>query len=813
LSSATYNSQHEPLTTTDASGQTTTNTYDASGHLLTSANALGQTTNYTYDSDGRLLSVTPPLPGGSTKFTYDAFNRVKSVTDALGYLLQFTYDKADRPLTIKYPDGTTSARVYQLLNLASSTDRLNRKTTFTFDALGRVTMMTDPLGRQTKYAYCDCGSLSQIVDPDNNATTLLYDLQERPSGKQYANGKQMTIAYELTTSRVKKQTDALGQITSYSYNLDDTLAEQTYLSAVNPTKPVSFAWDPNFRRIVSMTDGTGTTTYVYNAISNPPQLGATQLASVTAPQGDTATYTYDALGRPLKQILDGVASQMTYDAIGRIKTMTNALDGFTYSYLGGSKRPTQIKSTNGLVTNYTYYPNTADRRLQKITNNNHAASLISSFEYAYNAEDEITSTIIDGQLGSPVTRTSSHDAAGQLTAMTNPLGGDYSFGYDPGSNRTSEQIGATNLNFTYNIVNAQTAPTPASYNANGEPVSLAGRAFKWDAAHRLISITKGTDTIKFVYDGLDRRTRITRLSGSTVVSDKLYIWCGDHICLETTPAHVVTKRYFSQGVKAGTDKFYYATDNLGSVHELVDQPGTVQASYDYDPFGVRSKLGGTKDSDYGYAGLFHEPVSNLDLATYRAYDPPRARWLNRDPIGEQGGLNLYAYVLNDPTGTVDRLGFCGEGSFFDLFRNDTLTDFFDYFNQKAEGTRDVAKATTVVVGQELIELAEGMAEILTGNGDFKQYDATETNDYEKRTSLYNANGDPRMNAIGMKIANLSIDSQEWLETVLYGYRNAATARNLRTEIQMKPYLRFRPGTGWVWEYHRSGWSPGGGVRG
>src|SRR5207247_1421721 len=170
-----------------------------------------RTTTYDYDAAGRLLSITRPFPNAVTSFTYDGFNRVSSSTDSQGYKLLFTYDKADRPLTIKYPDTTFTKFVYNLWDLASRKDRLNRPTNYVYDALRRRTKETDPLGRTTQYAYCDCGALSQIIDPNGNATQFNYDLQERPIAKIFADGTKNTTAYEKAVSRVKKTTDALGQ--------------------------------------------------------------------------------------------------------------------------------------------------------------------------------------------------------------------------------------------------------------------------------------------------------------------------------------------------------------------------------------------------------------------------------------------------------------------------------------------------------------------------------------------------------------------------------------------------------------------------
>ncbi len=73
LSSATYNSQHEPLTSTDASGQTTTYTYNANGTVNTVTDAKGETFTYAYNSGGFLTSVTGPVSGATISMTYDGY--------------------------------------------------------------------------------------------------------------------------------------------------------------------------------------------------------------------------------------------------------------------------------------------------------------------------------------------------------------------------------------------------------------------------------------------------------------------------------------------------------------------------------------------------------------------------------------------------------------------------------------------------------------------------------------------------------------------------------------------------------------------
>lgn len=83
--------------------------------------------------------------------------------------------------------------------------------------------------------------------------------------------------------------------------------------------------------------------------------------------------------------------------------------------------------------------------------------------------------------------------------------------------------------------------------------------------------------------------------------------------------------------------------------------------YDFDPYGNRTTLSGSMTFDIGFAGYLHHDASGLDFALYRAYDTEHGRWLNRDPIGEAGGLNLYAYVGDDPTSSYDPSGLAPPG--------------------------------------------------------------------------------------------------------------------------------------------------------
>ncbi len=163
----TWNTNHSPLTLTDAAGQTNHRTYNSRGQLRTVTNPKGETTTFNYDSNGFLLNIDGPLVGSSdtSTFTHDAFGRVRTVTAPDGYTVTLDYDAMDRPTIITYPDGTSEQFTYNRLELSAIRDRLGRQTFYTHDSLQRLVEVRDALGRVTRFGWCDCGDLSSITDP------------------------------------------------------------------------------------------------------------------------------------------------------------------------------------------------------------------------------------------------------------------------------------------------------------------------------------------------------------------------------------------------------------------------------------------------------------------------------------------------------------------------------------------------------------------------------------------------------------------------------------------------------------------------
>jgi RHS repeat-associated protein len=104
--------------------------------------------------------------------------------------------------------------------------------------------------------------------------------------------------------------------------------------------------------------------------------------------------------------------------------------------------------------------------------------------------------------------------------------------------------------------------------------------------------------------------------------------------------------------------FYYHSDGNGNVTSLLDSHQTVAARYQYDPFGNLLASSGIMADVNLYRFSSKEAHANSGLYYYgfRFYEPGLQRWMNRDPIGEAGGLNLYSFVGNNPLMLVDPWG-------------------------------------------------------------------------------------------------------------------------------------------------------------
>ncbi len=735
LGAVSYNSQHLPLRATNAAGKVTSFGYNAYGQLTSLTNAKGETVTMSYDGNGFLTNVVGSLPNSKVSFTYDSTNHVRTVTDSQGYTITNSYDNLDRLIRVEYPDGTSEVTVYDKLDATMVKNRRNQWSRTIYDATRQPIVTADALGRLTYFDWCACGSLGSITDPMGRVTSWVRDIQGRVQSKYYPDLTHVDYAYETKSGRLKSITDAKNQTKAFTYNTDNTLRQITYSNAVVATPSVSFTYDTNYVRVLTMTDGIGTTTYSYNPING--SLGAGMLASIDGPlSNDTITYRYDELGRVTNQAINNVGVNVTYDSIGRVTVMTNALGTFTNTYDTNTLMLTSVAYPNGQSMNLSYFGNDHDRRLQTIWNKKGDGTTISKFDYTYDSDGQIQTW--QQELGGVSTNiyNFTYDPVDQLlhgslsNAVTGALIKQFFYQYDTAGNRTAEQIDMASASASFNNLNQMTSRTnggaiqfKGSLNEGGT-VNVAGKAaimltsnrfvgygvatngtnpvvlsatdyssnttnktyqivvtnntvtktlsydlngnltnevsatqtntYEWDAADRMVARTSATNRSEFTYDGMSRCVRIVEKTNGVVASDKRFVWCGMRRCEERdSTGGTVTKRFFGAGEQISGANYYFTVDHLGSIREMSDTSGVVRARYDYDPYGRRTKPAGDLEADFGSTGHYLHQASGLYFAPLRSYDPDSARWLSRDPIQEGGGINLYAYVGNNPVNKVD----------------------------------------------------------------------------------------------------------------------------------------------------------------
>ena len=323
-----------------------------------------------------------------------------------------------------------------------------------------------------------------------------------------------------------------------------------------------------------------------------------------------------------------------------------------------------------------------DRQLAAI---NHSGLKQPACNYAYTTSPENRILGLTESVASTATETwgYGYDQADRLTDALVTPGGAYTYGLDAGDNLLTVQTPASSTTSTYdnlNQIDLRNAQ-PFVYDAAGNLLNDGQRTYAWDAEQRLIGIgylaTPAVSTI-LRYDGLGRRTAVKEYTNSNNYTETRYLWCGERICQARNASDAIIRRYYEEGElhvsSTGNTPYYYAQDHLGSVRDLVDASGKALASYDYDPYGqpTRATTNGSARADYRYAGLFYHAPSGLYLTHYRAYDPVTARWLSRDPIGERGGVNLYAYVEGDPINYTDPRGLYGQISLSELLMKNAV---------------------------------------------------------------------------------------------------------------------------------------------
>ncbi len=231
-----------------------------------------------------------------------------------------------------------------------------------------------------------------------------------------------------------------------------------------------------------------------------------------------------------------------------------------------------------------------------------------------------------------------------------------------------------------------------SYDSNGNLLADGRRTFTYDDENQLNSIIVtnaggGSTLTTNIYDGLFRR-RIRKefswVNGAWAPAGEVrYVYDGNLVLQERDGNNLPLVSYSRGsdlsgtlegaggigGLLARTDNSrlaigdssahaYYQADGNGNITALVNEKQIIVAKYVYDPFGnILAKSGPLADANtFRASSKEYHQLSGLVYYLYRFYDPNLQRWLERDLIGEAGGMNSYQVVFNDPMNWIDLWG-------------------------------------------------------------------------------------------------------------------------------------------------------------
>ncbi|MBI2780053.1 MAG: RHS repeat-associated core domain-containing protein [Gammaproteobacteria bacterium] len=585
--------------TTDAAGRTTTYDYDAAGNITAVTDNLGRTTLTGYDELGRPTRIAGPQYSDSTLGTIRPLTRYGY--DTLGNLTKIEAGRTGS-------SGTNPA-----------SDTVTPQATLAYDDFGRTLKNTDALGKAWQYRYDLHNNIVQTTDPKGQVTTATWGAGHQLLSVKDATTGTPLIAYARNPLGQATAAQSPGVTYSYSY---DTAHRLHTVNDSRGNKTLTYSYSPG-GLLNAMGDSDGhNTSYLYDP--------AGRLTGLWAPNGDLVTFLRDAGGRLTEKWLQGgsaggASRRYQYNPDNTLKQVLNRAPGgailsqHDYTYDGIGNRQTHAEQIDGATKNWSYGYDALDRLVS-------ASDGATAESYAYDPLNNRTQKTAGGATLAYV-----YDAANQLREIrqNSPTGTLLaSLGYDANGNLTGKTEGATATTLGYDTLNRLTQV---------QKTGIATQSYQYDDQGRRIGKTVGATTTNYLYNGPDILGEYGTWTAAPAASYVHGPGTDDPLIRFTATAAQ-----------------YYHQDGLGSVVTVSDASGAPSGSSRYDAWGNRIATSGTVPQ-YGYTG--REP-DETGLIYYRAryYDPAVGRFTQRDPIGLQGGLNLYAYVGNNPATLTDPLG-------------------------------------------------------------------------------------------------------------------------------------------------------------
>jgi RHS repeat-associated protein len=717
-STITYDSVGRQSTVTDARGVVSTMSYN-NGDLVTTnvvsgSGGLSQSTIFTYDTMGRRFTTILPDGGAVTNEYWEA-GELKKVSGARTYTSEYTYDTQGRIKTLLAGQGTTTWSYSTNRGfLVSKQYNDTFGPDYTYTSAGRLQTRTWERGTSATYSYNPLGDLSGINYSDSTPD-VSYGFDRRGRRTAVTNGTDiLNLTYNNASQPLIESYSGgplNGVIVTNSYNallLRDNLSVAVNSSAVLQH---SYTYDSASRLSVA-SDGTRSGNYSYGLNSMAggivfKESSTTRMTTTNSydglarrtlisstPSADSVqsfSYTYNSANqRTRNDLADGSYWEYAYDGLGQVTNGVKKLSGgtavpgeqFGYSFDNIGNRLTETRTGELGARTSTYTTNALNQYTQR--------TVPGVADFAGIATSNANVTL---QVGTKPAGIRNTTRDGTLfykgIALTNTTVAVYTNINIVGVATNSGPSGEDTVTIASGKVFLPKTPEAFTYDADGNLTSDGRWNYTWDAENRLIQMEALTNLtmsarkkLEFAYDGQGRRIQkiVSTWNGSSYGSatTNKCIYSGWNKVADLNGANGVVKTYMwgsdlsgsMEGaggvgglllVKNASDSSYHfvAMDANGNVSALVNAAdGIVSAEYEYSPFGETLRASGTMAdaNPFRFSTKYQDDESGLLYYGYRYYNPSTGRWLGRDPIEENGGENLYGFVLNNAVDYLDILG-------------------------------------------------------------------------------------------------------------------------------------------------------------
>ena len=568
-------------------------------------------------------------------------------------------------------------------------------------------------GEPVRYAYDADYRVTSLRDgnaianaPNASATFYNYNLDGELLKARYpradGSGDFDTLSYSYFADHsLSSVRDGRGLNATYTRNDPEGLLTAVSYDNGRQSENATYSYD-GWGLPASVNDGAVSETYAFNA-ADSLQSVSTQFRT---PQGTlsvpyTLNYAYYADGSRSGMTTPGGSFGTNYDAAGRLASLTNPQSiSSTWNYLDNDWL--QSQSNGGRIV--TRYAHNALGQLLGVKNLNNAGDTLSQFGHvpdagqafnpqqvlAYDGAMNLVRRVVDVPDQPSLNHTSnySYDGRDQLGGETvarpdASLNVARTWNYDAVGNPTAGSNTpatgpASTWTRTFNSANQETTlgwneatqafdKTLYAYDGNGNPTLYRGLNAAYDARNRLTAW--GRMQSGYRSDG-KRAWKATLDNDGNETSRKYFLYDGDNLLCELDEVGRVTSTStwggngllsravtaYAQDGTPSTSTVFYGYDERGSVSERVSDNGTSVgvAHVSYDTWGAGSA--GDSVGFGGQFGYYTDGETGLVLCTHRFYDPSTQRWMTRDPISYDGGVNVYGYVGNNPVNTVDPTG-------------------------------------------------------------------------------------------------------------------------------------------------------------